>query len=147
MRVRRGCMLLLGAAMAAASPALAGTGDGERAVLEAQDRRFAATVAADLDALGRILADDVTYTHSSGVVESRAEYLEALKSGKYRYRSMAPEERRVRVFSDVAVVTGACRVLVQASGRERDIRLRFTEVYLRRDGAWRMVAWQSTLIP
>ena len=60
---------------------------------------------------------------------------------------MTPEERRVRVFSDVAVVTGACRVLVQASGRERDIRLRFTEVYLRRDGAWRMVAWQSTLIP
>ena len=147
MRLKRRWFLMLGAAMAAASPTRARVDDVERTVLATQDRRFAATVVADLDALGRILAEDVTYTHSSGVVESRAEYLEALKSGKYRYLSITPEERRVRVFSDVAVVTGACRVLVQASGRELDIRLRSTEVYVRRDGAWRMAAWQSTLIP
>ena len=45
------------------------------------------------------------YTHATGVVESKAEYLAKMKSGEVRYESFAPEELRVRVYGTAAVVT------------------------------------------
>jgi ketosteroid isomerase-like protein len=119
----------------------------KREVLAAQDRRFAATVAGDVEALGRILGDEVTYTHSNGAVESRDQYLEAIRAGTYRYRSLTPEERRVRLLGDVAVVTGSCRVVVETGERTLEGRLRFTAVYARQGGEWRLVVWQSTRLP
>jgi hypothetical protein len=140
-------MGLLCAASASGAGAAAAAGEEEQAVLAAQDRRVAATIAADLAALEAVTTADMTYTHSNAVVDSRAELLEGLGSGKYRYRSVAFGERRVRVLGDAAVISGACRVQVVAEGRDLDVRLRFTEVYARDGGAWKMLLWQSTRIP
>ena len=125
----------------------AAAGEEEQAVLAAQDRRVAATIAADLAALEAVTTADLTYTHSNAVVEGRAEFFAGLRSGKYRYKSVAFDERRVRVLGDAAVISGACRVLVAAEGRDLDVRLRFTEVYARQAGAWKMLLWQSTRVP
>jgi ketosteroid isomerase-like protein len=131
-----------------ALPATADDAPGtEKAVLEAQDERFAATIAADVTTLSRLLTDDMTYTHSSAVVETKAEFLEALRAGKYRYRSIAPEQREVRLYGDAAVVAGTCRVRVEVGGKDNDIRLRFTELYVRQGGAWRLALWHATRMP
>lgn len=129
------------------SGAVAAAGEAEQAVLAAQDRRVAATIAADLAALEAVTAAELTYTHSNAVVESRAEFFEGLRSGKYRYKSVAFDERSVRVLGDAAVISGACRVQVAAEGRDIDVRLRFTEVYAKEAGAWKMLLWQSTRVP
>lgn len=138
---------LLCAVGASGASTTAAAGDEEQAVLAAQDKRVAATIAADLKALEAVTTADMTYTHSSAVVESRAEFLEGLRSGKYRYKSVAFDERRVRVLGEAAVIAGACRVLVAAEGRDLDVRLRFTEVYAKQAGAWKMLLWQSTRVP
>jgi ketosteroid isomerase-like protein len=135
------------AATTAALPATARAGDVEHAVLAAQDRRIALTLAADVAALEPLTTADLTYTHSNAVVESRAEFLSGLESAKYRYKSVAFDERKVRVFGDAAAITGACRVQVVVDGRDIDVRLRFIELYARQEGAWKMALWQSTRIP
>ncbi len=142
---RRNLAIWLLCAVGASTTAAAG--GEEQAVLAAQDKRVAATIAADLKALEAVTTADMTYTHSSAVVESRAEFLEGLRSGKYRYKSVAFDERRVRVLGEAAVIAGACRVLVAAEGRDLDVRLRFTEVYAKQAGAWKMLLWQSTRVP
>lgn len=136
-----------GLAMTAAVTAAARAGDVEQAVLAAQDRRIALTVAADVAALEALTTADLTYTHSNAVVESRADFLAGLKSGKYRYKSVAFDERTVRVYGDAAAITGGCRVLVVVDGRDIDVKLRFTELYARQDGSWKMALWQSTRVP
>lgn len=133
--------------IALAASALASAGETEQAVLAAQDARVAATIAADLEALEAITTEDLSYTHSNAVVESRAEFLAGLKSGKYRYKSVAFDERRVRLFGDAAAITGTCRVRVVSDGRDFDTTLRFTELYARQAGRWKMVHWQSTRVP
>jgi len=119
----------------------------EAAVLATQDQRFAATVAADVPALSRLFTDDMTYTHSSAVVDTKAQFLEGLRAGKYQYRSITPEERAVRLYGDAAVVVGIVHVTVVTGGKENDLRLRFTEIYVKRGGAWKLALWQSTRIP
>jgi ketosteroid isomerase-like protein len=119
----------------------------EDAVLGAQDKRIALTVAADVVALGAMMTDDLTWTHSNANVESKAQFLEAIRSGKYKYKSMTFEERKVRLHGDAAIVSGTCRVQVTTDGREIDIKLRFTELYVMQRGAWKQALWQSTRVP
>jgi len=123
-------------------------GEAEQAVLAAQDKRIALTVAGDLAGLGTAMSDDLTWTHSNANVETKAEFLEAIRSGKYRYKAMTFDDRRVRLHGDsTAIVSGTCRVQVTSGGREIDIRLRFTELYVKQGGAWKMALWQSTRVP
>lgn len=140
----RGGLLTCVIATLAASAA---AGEVEQAVIAAQDARVAATIAADVAKLGAIVAEDMSYTHSNAVVESRADFLEGLRSGHYDYHAVSFEERRVRSFGDGAAVTGTCLVRVSVGGRAIEVRLRFTELYVKRDGAWKMALWQSTRVP
>jgi uncharacterized protein (TIGR02246 family) len=140
--------LVAGVLVALAAGASASAGEVEQAVLAAHDKRIAATLAADLALLGGMMTDDLTYTHSNAVVETRADFLDGLKTGKYRYKAMTFDERRVRLHGDAtAIVSGTCRVQVTTGGRDVDVKLRFTELYVKQGGAWKMALWQSTRVP
>lgn len=113
-----------------------------------EESRFAAMLSRDAPALRRILADDLTYTHSSGQLESKEQFIESIASGAFQYLAILPEGALdVRVYGDAAVVTGKGTFRVRAGGEERSLKLRFTDVYVARSGVWQMVAWQSTRLP
>ncbi len=83
-RVGRGEMrIALGLAVACLAAASAQpAGPDEAAVLAAQKERLQAMVRSDLDALGRLLPDDLTYTHASGVADTKASLLASIAAGK-----------------------------------------------------------------
>lgn len=133
-------------------PALAGAetnapAAAEKAVIAAHDARLAATIEGDLAALSAMMTDDLTYTHSSALTETKAELLAGLKSGKYVYREITPKDRRVRVHGDAAIVSGAAHVVIEPGGQRTEIDLYFTEIYVKEGGRWKMALWQSTRIP
>lgn len=101
-------------------------------------------MARDLGRLERLLADDLTYTHSTAVVESRAQFLDSVRTGRTRYLEMTPTEVVVRLHGDVAIATGRVRMRVATAERELTFDARFTEVHVWRGGGWRLAAWQST---
>jgi ketosteroid isomerase-like protein len=123
------------------------SGDGRDDVAAAEKKRFAAMIAGDVAILAPLLADDLTYTHSSGRVDTKAQFLDNLRSGQQKYFSIAPEDTAVRVYGDTAVSTGRSAMHVSAAGQEMRFRIQFTDVWVRRDGRWQMVAWQSTRLP
>jgi len=51
------------------------------------------------------------------------------------------------VFGDVAVVTGGAGMHVVNQGVPADIKIRYTDVHVKRNGAWEMVAWEATRLP
>jgi len=128
-------------------PALAGAQDASQAVLAAQDARFAATIRADASALAAMMTDDLTYTHSSGATEARAEFLDGIRSGRYAYRSIESRDRRVRLHGDAAIISGTAHIVIEPGGKRTEIDLYFSELYVRQGGAWRMALWQSTRLP
>jgi uncharacterized protein (TIGR02246 family) len=144
---RRRALAVVGTVVAIASGAWAAAGDSEQAVLAAHDRRIAATIAGDTTALAGIMTDDLTYTHSSGVEESKAEFLDGLKNGKYVYREITPRGRKVRVHGDAAIVSGPCHIVIEPGGKRTELDLYFTELFVKEAGQWRMALWQSTRLP
>lgn len=123
------------------------TQQAEQEIRQRETRRFEAMVQGDFAALDEILSEDLTYTHATGVFETKAEFIAKLKSGRTKYESFAPQDLLVRVYGTTGIVTGTARVKVQAGGEHLSFQLRFTDVYMKKGDRWQMVAWQATRLP
>jgi hypothetical protein len=145
MSTRHLLALVLGlAALLSPHRASAQTSPAEQAVRQTEDRRIKAMIDDDFATLDAVLADDLTYTHSSAVTDTKAEYIGTLRSGKTKYESFDRTPSTVRVYGDSAVVTGGATIGLR--GQAAKIPLRYTLVYVKRGGEWKMVAWQSTRV-
>jgi ketosteroid isomerase-like protein len=125
-------------------------GDTEKQVRQLERERVEALVRADIKALDRILSDDLTYTHSTGRVDTKASLIDSIKSGTQKYEAMDHTDISVRLFRDVAVMSGTSAVKVRSGGPSAELRsfqIRFINVYVKQTGRWQMVAWQSTRLP
>ena len=113
------------------------------------DRRWAeATIKMDIPALEQILSDDLTYTHSSGRTETKAEFLKATKTQSLKYESVEPQETSVRVRGNTAILNMVATMTVRpAGGQSNTFRARILRMYVRDKGAWRLAAHQSTRMP
>lgn len=132
------------AGLASASAASTGTPAPAREIRALEDRRYQAMVTGDLATLETLLGDDLVYTHSTSLVDSKTSYLEKLAAKKVVYRKAERPEEHIQLWGDTAVITGEVRLEVLVDGGPRAMRSRFTNVWARRPTGWQMVAWQST---
>jgi hypothetical protein len=112
----------------------------ERACTQPLDR-------SDPAALVAIMADDVSYVHASGEVDTKHSYLAAIRSGQLHYVPWRPESLSVRVLGDTAVLSGEYAVCVTDTRVRRqlfDVDILILSVCARRDGRWGQISWQST---
>ncbi len=143
------CVSVLIVMMPLLAWAQAAAGKAEQQVLQAEKDRFAAMVKADRAALEKLLADDLTYTHSSALFESKEQFIKSVTSGNIDYVSIVPSESdwKVRINGNTAIVNGVAAVNVIDTGKDLKIKLRYTTVHTNRGGQWQMQAWQSTRFP
>ena len=116
----------------------------EKAIVALDSERANAMIQRDLATLDRVLGNDLTFIHASGLLESKAELLADFKSGKRRYISITNSDVNVRVIDKVAIITARSNVRVVHEGKESNLSLRVTEAYAKRKGGWQLIAYQST---
>ena len=104
-------------------------------------------VSNDLITLDRVLADDLLYTHSSALVDTKASYLESLRSGTVRYLSAERQQEATRVYGDVVVINGRMKAHILVNGAERTVDNVFSCVWAKKTEGWQLVNWSSTPIP
>jgi uncharacterized protein YciI len=134
---------------AAAGSNLKGTEhpQAEEEVREIETRRFKAMTDQDTATLDRILSDDLSYTHSSAQVDTKAKFISSIQSGELKYVSIIPSDLKARAYGSAAVVTGLAAIKAEVHGQPMSMELRFTDTYSFQDGRWQMVAWESTRMP
>jgi ketosteroid isomerase-like protein len=129
--------MLLGLSLAAATP--------EGQVKEADARWRDAVIKIDIPALEQVLADNLTYTHSSGRTETKAEFIQATKSASLKYEAMDVSDVMVRVTGNTAILTMVADMKVRpAGGQTNSFRAKVLRVYVRQKDQWRLAAHQST---
>ena len=100
---------------------------------------------ADVATLDRILVDDWTVTHGDGTTDTKARYLADLKSGARKFSGSVTESGvTIRVYGDTAVAAGSSNSTVTLNGQAQGGALHFTRVYVKRNGAWRMIVSHAT---
>ena len=96
-------------------------------------------------------ADDVIYTRSAGLVTSKPEILKSVANSRpspETKTTYSAEDVTVHDYGDTAIVAFRLVALTKFSGGEAETaNFRNTGTFLRRNGRWQVVAWQSTKIP
>ena len=116
----------------------------EKDILALEDERFSAMIARDFPRLQLLVHDDLMYTHSSGVVDGKASWLDSMKSGRVKYKKANCSERKVRLFGDTALITGRALIDAEIGGQAKTLKLLFLNAWTRTPQGWKFVAWQST---
>jgi len=140
-------MLGLGGAGAAWAQECSGTVTADEA-MKAETARYAAQTSNDFAAMEKLFGNDLTYNHSSSASDDKAKYIDAMKSGRTKYRKMTPNgDVRTRTYGCIAIITGTAVYEVTAGGQDRTVPLRFTAIWAKRPSGLEFVSWQSTGIP
>ena len=119
----------------------------ENLLLEQEARRFKAIVDGDVAVLERFMHPELVYAHTSGNVESKAKFIEALASGNRKYTQFDRLDSHARVSGDHAVLHGTAKCVLVSKGVDKDFTIRYLSCLIRDNGEWRLVNWQSTIMP
>lgn len=116
-----------------------------QSLLALEGRRQQALIDGDLDTLAEIFDDELVHIHAPGVVHTKAMLLEHTATRR-AYLEMTRGELLIRVYGEIAIVTGSLTNRMRApGGGERTLSGEVTQV-VRRDaeGTWRFVSFQMT---
>ena len=108
-------------------------------VKELERERFRAMVEADGDQLDALLSDSVSYIHTNGKRESKAQFLTAITNGKRRYRQIEAESQDILLASDsMCIVTGKALVELEANTGAILFHIAYTAVQVLESDGWRL---------
>ena len=112
----------------------------ERAIRLLDNERIQAQIGADARALDRIYADDFIGVGPSGTVRTKSQVISDFTSGELKFKSITTDEVQVRVYGETAVETGLSTMVGQDKGQAVPRDTRFTRVWVKQQGRWRLVA-------
>jgi ketosteroid isomerase-like protein len=139
-------LTILATVLACTSFVLGQTGTVEQALMKMERDWVDAASKADVATLGGIIADDWAAQGTLGPT-TKAETLADIKSGTQKLDSITLGEMKVRVFGDVAVVTGSDDEKSSYKGKDTSGHYVWTDVFAKRQGKWQAVASHGTLVP
>lgn len=110
-----------------------------------ENERCRALMARDLKAVAALVDEDLVHIHASGRIDTKLEYLTGVEK-RFLFRDVVRQDLTIRVFGDIAVATGGLTQTVEIAGTSetRQMKAVVTQVWRRRDGAWRQVSFQAT---
>ena len=141
---------LLAAASIAFSTTASATSE-EQALTQMLNEFLAGASVNNMAAHERFWDDDLVYTSSSGLRFGKADILAGMESEDAPVAGepevvYSAEDIRIRQYGDTAVVAFRLLGSVQ-DGSAKVLQYFNTGTFVKRDGEWRVVAWQATVIP
>ena len=112
----------------------------EQAIRQLDNERIQAQIDANAQALDRMYADDFIGVGPSGTVRTKPQVISDFTSGSLKFQSITTNEVQVRVYENAAVETGLSTMVGQDKGKAVPRDTRFTRVWVKQQGRWRLVA-------
>lgn len=133
---------------AAVSAVKDNAGEPERkSLLAAVDQWKQAVITKDRAGLERIFDDDLSYGHTTGEVLNKPESIERVLSSKNTYTSIDLTDVAIRVYGKFALITATTAFHITANEKETVSSLSGIDVWVQREGHWRLLARQLTRPP
>jgi ketosteroid isomerase-like protein len=121
--------------------------EDEATLVALQQDLAKAWLAGDRPRVEHIIAPEWTSTGPDGRVTDRARVLaQVFETRVHKIRALTIDDVTPRVFGDTAVVTGRTHGVGEAGGAGYDVVIRFTDVFVRRDGRWQAVASHASIV-
>ena len=119
----------------------------EQTVANAVESLRKAMVDPDKAVLDKLTAEDLSYGHSSGVIQNKQEFIEALTSGKSDFVSIDLSAQTVKIVGNNAIVRHILGGVTNDGGKQGTTRLSVLMVWQLQNGEWKLLARQATKVP
>ncbi|OFW13120.1 MAG: hypothetical protein A3F70_03420 [Acidobacteria bacterium RIFCSPLOWO2_12_FULL_67_14] len=136
-------LIALTASVLAQTPAVE---SDQEVLIKLEGRWNAAFYRKDVAFIRRLLADEFVATYDDGSQGDKAKELALAAEFNQAVESAVQEDFTVKVYRDTAVVHFTLRVVGLRQGERAEVRLRYTDVWIMRDGRWQCVSSQSTRV-
>jgi ketosteroid isomerase-like protein len=118
----------------------------EKEIAELDGELFEAVWKADAAVRDRIVAEDFIYITYAGETLTKSDWVATVKNPAGPNDTFKVSDVKVRVYGDMAIATGHVAVVYRQKDRTGLGELRYTNVYVKRQGDWKAVSGQATPI-
>lgn len=101
----------------------------------------------DTATLNRLAADEHVFTGFDGSTMTKRDNIESLSNPMFHIGSIQTEDVKVQTYGDAAVITGKAILKMTEESGSSESRTRFTQTWIRRNGAWQLVAEHTSQLP
>jgi ketosteroid isomerase-like protein len=137
---RAGAIALAASGLLRSAPAPA---EAEDAVGQAVDALRKALLAADKGQLEKLTAEQLSYGHSSGKVQDKAQFIDGVVTRKATVKSLTFPDLTVAVAGNAAVVRHLYESESETDGKTTTVKIGTLQVWLKQDGNWKLLARQG----
>ena len=106
-----------------------------------------ALLSKDSISLSGLLADDISYGHSSGLIQTKSQLIRDVMSGFQEYKSIEASDLNVRIYDNTGIATLKLKVNLSFGGNPMDLNLIATLTWVKINNEWKLVARQSVKLP
>jgi ketosteroid isomerase-like protein len=112
-------------------------------VKAAVDNLITAMISGEREALEKITSNHLSYGHSGGHVEGKAEFVEKIASGKSDFIAIDITEQSIDVIGKTAIVRHVLNATTNDGGKPGVVKLKILLILKNEQGQWRMLARQA----
>ena len=116
----------------------------EKAVATAVEALRKAMIDADKSTLESLVAEQLSYGHSSGAIEDKAAFVDAIVSGKSNFNSIELSDQTIKFAGNDAIVRHKFKAeLTGAGGVLNNVNIGVLQVWQKQKGKWKLIARQA----
>jgi hypothetical protein len=119
----------------------------EAAVNAAVEALTKAMLEADKARLEELVADQLSYGHSGGVIESKAQFVDVIASNKTVYKTITLSEPSTTMAGGNAIVRHILSTETESGGKAGSARVGILQVWQKQDNRWRLLGRQAYRLP
>jgi ketosteroid isomerase-like protein len=99
------------------------------------------------ETLSKLTAEELSYGHSSGKIQDKAQFIEALTSNASDFVSIELTEQTIKLAGNVAIVRHTLSANTNDGGKPGTVKLHILTVWQKQRGQWKLLARQAVKLP
>lgn len=111
---------------------------------ELENQRFKSIVEKRYEDFAKLLHPELTYTHTTGITDTKDSYLSKLFSGHYDYKWIEHPISKIQIIGDIALVFGEMHSNLIAGNAEKNLKNKSLAIWKKENNDWLFYAYQPT---
>lgn len=123
------------------------TSNNQSTVEQAVETMRLAMLSADKTQLENVALPSLTYGHSSAVIENKAEFVDAIVSGRSGFITLEFQDQSIVTEGDTAIVRHVFSADTNNSGQKGKVKIGVILVFKKAGEDWKLLARQAYKLP
>ena len=119
----------------------------EKVVADRVEALRKALIDPTVEGLKSLTSKDLSYGHSSGVLQDQKVFIEKLMNGESDFVTIEFQNQSIQIIGDVAVVRHNLAAHTKDSGVDKDIKIGIMLVWQKQKNKWLLIARQAFKLP